>query len=114
VRVANVTIDTTDAPRIARFWAELLGREVVFEEGPYVVLGRREKAEPNLIFQNVPDPTPGKSRAHLDLHVEDLDAAVARAESLGATRDQTVNELGMTWVVMRDPDGNPFCLAAGG
>jgi predicted enzyme related to lactoylglutathione lyase len=114
VHVNNVTIDAVDAARLARFYADLLGREIVFEEAPYVVVGRREQAEPNLVFQTVPDPTAGKSKAHLDIHVADVEAEARRAVELGATRGEPVSELGMTWLVMADPEGNPFCLAPGG
>ena len=113
MRVNNVTIDAADPGVLARFYAELLGREIVFEQEPYVVVGRRERAEPNLVFQRVADPTPGKAKAHLDIHTEDVDAATEKALSLGATRDDDVAELGMTWRVMADPEGNPFCLAPG-
>lgn len=47
----------------------------------------------------------GPSRVHLDLHVPDLDAAVARAEELGAT---LVDRPGHA--VLRSPGGFPFCL----
>lgn len=114
MRVNNVTIDCADPHALAAFYAALLDREIVFAEEPYVVVGRRERAEPNLVFQRVADPTPGKSRAHLDVHAEDLDAATEKALSLGATRGGDVSELGMTWRVMADPEGNPFCLAPGG
>lgn len=114
MRVNNVTIDCADPSALARFYADLLGRDIVFEEAPYVVVGRRERAEPNLVFQRVDDPTPGKARMHLDIHVGDVDAETARAVGLGATRGEDVAELGMTWRVMADPEGNPFCLAPGG
>jgi hypothetical protein len=44
--------------------------------------------------------------AHIDLEVEDVSAAVARAAGLGAT---AVADHG-SWVVMRSPEGRPFCL----
>jgi predicted enzyme related to lactoylglutathione lyase len=111
--VNNVTIDCVDARAQAAFYAALLDRKVVYDEGPWVVVGRttKERTEPNLVFQRVPDPTPGKARMHLDVHVDDLDAATARAESLGATRGMDVDEQGMSWRVMTDPEGNPFCLS---
>jgi predicted enzyme related to lactoylglutathione lyase len=52
----------------------------------------------------------GKNRVHIDLDVTDPDIAVRRAEVLGAQQMQAVNEHGLAWVVMRDPDGNEFCL----
>ncbi len=110
-RVHNVTIDCADARRLADFYAALLDREVVFDEGAWVVVGRKAPGEPNLVFQRVPDPTPGKARMHLDVHTDDVEAATAKAEGLGATRGEDVAELGMSWRTMRDPEGNPFCIA---
>lgn len=114
MHVNNVTIDCADAPALAEFYAALLDREVVFDEGAYVVVGRKHPGEPNLVFQRVGDPTPGKARMHLDVHCADVDAATEKAVGLGATRGGDVAELGMSWRVMSDPEGNPFCLAPGG
>lgn len=112
--VNNVTMDCADARAQAAFYAALLDRDVVYDEGPWVVVGRRTPDEPHLVFQQVGDPTPGKAKAHLDVHTDDLDAATARAESLGATRGIDVAEQGMSWRVMADPEGNPFCLSRQG
>lgn len=109
--VNNVTMDCADPEAQAAFYGALLDREVVWREGPWVVVGRRHEGEPHLVFQRVTDPTPGKSRTHIDAHTDDLDAATERALSLGATRGEDVAEYGMTWRVMADPEGNPFCLA---
>jgi predicted enzyme related to lactoylglutathione lyase len=109
--VNNVTIDCADARALAAFYAALLDRAVVYDEGPWVVVGKSHPGEPNLVFQRVGDPTPGKAKAHLDVHVDDLRAATAKAEALGATRGVDVAEQGMWWRVMSDPEGNPFCLS---
>ncbi|HEV2889664.1 MAG TPA: VOC family protein [Frankiaceae bacterium] len=114
MHVNNVTLDAADAASLARFYAALLDREVVWEEGPWVVVGPKHPGEPNLVFQQVSDPTPGKAKAHLDLHCDDVDAATEKALGLGATRGEDVAEHGMSWRVMADPEGNAFCLAARG
>ena len=111
LRVNNVTVDCADPEALAAFYAALLDREIVWRGEPYVVVGRRVREEPNLVFQRVASVTPGKSRIHLDVHCSDVEEATARAESLGAVRGEDVAELGMTWRVMSDPEGNPFCLA---
>ncbi len=46
-------------------------------------------------FQRVPEGKSGKNRLHLDLIVDDLDAATAEIETLGGR-----------W--LDDPDGNEF------
>ena len=53
---------------------------------------------------------------HLDLSVADrqgLDAAVARARSLGATVRSTAEEADGL-IVLTDPAGHPFCVLIAG
>ena len=49
-----------------------------------------------------------QARAHLDLGADDVDAEVARLETLGAH----VLGPGSGFVVLRDPTGLPFCVTA--
>jgi hypothetical protein len=76
---------------------------------------------PRLFFQTVPEPKTTKNRWHLDLEVTvrgtTLDerhagvaAKVAGLEALGATTVGTIDEDGGTFTVMRDPEGNEFCV----
>lgn len=109
--VNNLTLDCADARALAAFYGGLLDRKVVYDEGAWVVVGRSRPNEPNLVFQRVADPTPGKAKAHFDVHCDDLDAATTRAVELGASQGLDVAEQGMTWRVMTDPEGNPFCLS---
>jgi len=77
---------------------------------------------PRLYFQRVPEAKAGKNRLHLDLHVSARPAAPVeerrravepeadRLVALGATVVGPVEEMGSWWLVMRDPEGNEFCL----
>jgi catechol 2,3-dioxygenase-like lactoylglutathione lyase family enzyme len=77
---------------------------------------------PRLYFQRVPEPKAAKNRVHLDLNVggplgtplDERKAAVGREvkrmTDLGADVVREVEERGEFWVVMRDPEGNEFCL----
>ncbi|MFD4654549.1 VOC family protein [Kitasatospora sp. NPDC058444] len=69
-------------------------------------LGRR------VLFQAVPEPKQGKNRLHLDVHPGpgERAATVARLTALGATVLRQVEEPGGAWTVMRDPEGNEFCV----
>jgi catechol 2,3-dioxygenase-like lactoylglutathione lyase family enzyme len=107
----GVTIDAPDAPALARFYADLLDMEVTYQgdEGAMIAGGGK-----NLMFQQVsgyhppqwPDPT-RPQQAHLDIIVDDLDAARARALALGASR---LKDGGEQFGVFADPAGHPFCL----
>lgn len=107
-----MTVDCTDPARLAQWWAEAIGGSVVPLPGGDFVLVVREDW-PALGFQRVEAPTPGKNRVHLDLTADDLEAEVHRLVGLGATETGR-HDLGggFRWVVMADPDGNAFCVAA--
>jgi predicted enzyme related to lactoylglutathione lyase len=109
-----VTIDATDAPRAAAFWSALLGTEIDadFDDGRFLFLKPKEGL-PVLCIQRVPEPKGGKNRVHLDLAVDDLEAATARVEELGGRwtdgRDRELDPF--RWRTMADPDGNEFDIA---
>jgi predicted enzyme related to lactoylglutathione lyase len=53
----------------------------------------------------------GKNRVHVDLNVRALEDEVERLVALGAVKaHEHVSPRGKAWVVMRDPQGNEFCL----
>ena len=56
------------------------------------------------------EPKVAKNRFHLDLETDDLEGEAARAEALGATRVADHTAQSWTWKVLRDPEGNEFCL----
>ena len=78
--------------------------------GQYLGLHPTSEGHPRLVFQQVEQLTEGRSRAHLDLECEDVDAEAARAIELGATLVEVVEDLGVRWKVLADPEGNAFCL----
>jgi catechol 2,3-dioxygenase-like lactoylglutathione lyase family enzyme len=110
-----VVIDCPDAPALARFYHDLTGMEIEAVVGDiYPTISAHGVA---LVFQPVggyrPPTWPTQERGqqlHLDFVTEDIPAAVAYAESIGATRAPAPPEDDFT--VMRDPAGHPFCLAA--
>ncbi len=110
-----VTIDCHDPVSLAEFWAAVFGTQVEPPNGEpiiYVDLVARPGL-PVLRFQKVPEARSVKNRLHLDVAVEDLDAASARVEAMGATRaddKERWSEFGYAWRVMLDPEQNEFCL----
>lgn len=77
---------------------------------------------PRIFFQRVPEPKTVKNRVHLDLNVggehgtpieerkERVDAEAARLVGVGATVVAPMEQRGEYWVVLRDPEGNEFCV----
>jgi predicted enzyme related to lactoylglutathione lyase len=106
--IKSVSVDCTDALRVARFWAAALGSDVDEES-------TAEKAfveapgwgGPNMWFNRVPEPKTAKNRMHFDLRAPGpVDAEVDRLVGLGATVVRPGREL----TVLRDPEGNEFCV----
>ncbi|HEV7208306.1 MAG TPA: VOC family protein [Mycobacteriales bacterium] len=105
--LAAICVDCADPPRLAAFYAALLGAAVeVADDGD---AGLYDLDGPNIDFLKVPEAKAGKNRLHLDLRVTDMPQAVELALSLGATLAPDVYD-GDSWVVLRDPEGNEFCL----
>jgi hypothetical protein len=83
-----------------------------------------EGIRPRLYFQKVPEGKTAKNRVHLDLNVtaplgraadpavarKAVDDHTARLVAAGATRLREVAEHGEYCVVLRDPEGNEFCV----
>ena len=111
-------LGSPDPRRLADFYARLLGWVEVEGSGPsFVRLRAPERERPGLSFQRESDhespvwPTRAGSQqmqGHVDVLVDDLETEVARALWLGATREEHQPKDGV--VVLRDPDGHPFCL----
>ncbi|MEC3952960.1 VOC family protein [Nocardia sp. CDC153] len=110
-RWSGVTIDCIDVKRVASFWSALLDRPEGPSEPGWIYLGHRDDPLPRLVFQPVREPKRGKVRLHLDIEVDDIDAAIAQVESLGghATGERHEYDEGVV-VVMTDPENHEFCL----
>jgi Glyoxalase-like domain len=71
---------------------------------------RRAGADPNLWFNQVPEPKTAKNRVHFDLRAPGpMDDEVARLAVLGAV----VLHRFPHSVMMADPEGNEFCVEPG-
>jgi hypothetical protein len=134
----QLTFDAVDPHALVRWWADLLGYDVedthdgvtelltaghITEADIVEIDGRRAFADgaaahdpdgkgPRIFVQRVPEPKTAKNRLHLDVRVgqDVLDAEVERIGGLGATFVEWNSHPGHRWAVMRDPEGNEFCL----
>jgi catechol 2,3-dioxygenase-like lactoylglutathione lyase family enzyme len=106
--VGALAVDCRDPARLAQFWTALLGGAVtdVDDDGNTTVTSPEGL---NLDFFGVPEPKTVKNRLHLDLRSTDFDRAVRRALELGATKADDIYA-GDDWQVLRDPEGNEFCI----
>lgn len=126
-RLHDVVFDSRHPASAARFWAAALDD---YEVAPYdetelarlrnmgildpeddpSVLVEAPGVTPRLFFQLVPEPKTVKNRVHLDLRCESVGAELERLKQLGAA---LVAEYG-DHLLLRDPEGNEFCLSGHG
>lgn len=120
MHITCVTVDCHDPAAVAHFWNEAL------RWGGVTVSESRDGATcrptgANLEFIRVPEGKTGKNRLHLGCAVDtldELDTEIARLQALGATiawEEVLPPELAARYrnVILRDPEGNEFCLGAG-
>jgi len=112
----GVMLDCPDAKVLSAFYSELLGKLVTYEADGVAMIGN--DGEQPVMFQQVADytapqwPDPAHPQQyHLDVLVDDLDAAEQAVLALGATR---MEGGGKTFRVYADPANKPFCLTRPG
>jgi len=112
-RIASINLECLNPAFLARFWAAVLGGEVVVETPDFCAVKVDSLMVGAVRVEGYLPPTwPSAERSqqlHLDLTVEGLDAAEEEALSLGATKE-TEQPSPERSRVLRDPAGHPFCL----
>ncbi|WP_367322658.1 VOC family protein [Streptomyces sp. HUAS ZL42] len=112
-KLGVVVLDCPDPRSLAGFYAEVLGGTV---EGDGEWVDLEVPGGQPLAFQAAPGfaapqwPAADHSQQfHLDLTVDDLDAAEKGVLALGAKPLDT-EDRSRSWRVYADPAGHPFCL----
>ena len=111
--VEAITFDCADPRRLAEFWAAVTGFQVQSESksaGNKAGIKSDIPEFPRLLFIRVPEGKTVKNRIHLDLQADDMEAEVARLAELGASVVEGHKRPDHTWTVLRDPEGNEFCV----
>jgi hypothetical protein len=108
----NLVIDALEPQRLGRFWEAALGADRLTDEPDVFETRLTVEGGPvlDLCFQRVPEPPSGSPRLHLDLLGGERQAReVERLLALGA-RHLDIGQHDVPWVVLADPEGNPFCV----
>ncbi|MGE0601209.1 MAG: VOC family protein [Dehalococcoidia bacterium] len=117
ITLGGINMDCRDPQAMADFWGKLLGWEVTWRDHDFVVLGN-PSGGPSLSFQEYADyeppvwpEEPGEQwkMIHLDLQVENVEAATAFAIECGARLAEYQGREDLR--VLLDPAGHPFCLS---
>ncbi|MFF8832468.1 VOC family protein [Streptomyces sp. NPDC015131] len=137
VKEFQVTFDCAEPERVGRFWCEVLGyvapvpdefatweeydrSQPPEEQGSWFACTDPDGVGPRLYFQRVPEGKTAKNRVHLDVRVGTglvgeerlavLEAECARLLPLGAERVELLYDGHNSCIVMRDVEGNEFCV----
>jgi predicted enzyme related to lactoylglutathione lyase len=116
LKLDSLSFDCADPMWVAAFWAAALGfSQPDAESGPQGAwIDDPSGRTSGIYFQPVPEAKIAKNRVHLDLRpAVAMDAEVERLVGLGASVLGRVDEEGSFWTVMRDPEGNEFCVLRG-
>ncbi|MCO1599138.1 VOC family protein [Micromonospora sp. RHAY321] len=136
----DLTLDSTDAPVLAAFWKTALGYIDEPPPAPFATreewLAQLDPPEddvaddgawlcdpagvgPNLSILNVPEPKTAKNRLHIDIRVpghgspeERWARITAEVQRLVQAGGSVLEDVDGHHVVMADPEGNEFCVAA--
>ncbi len=118
VSLLAIVVDCRDPRRQAEFWARVLAYEVS-QRNP----GEFRVSDPagvggSLYFMKIPEPMVGKNWLDLDVVTSgSMEEEVARLVEAGAEliemrQDPASLDNPGTWTVMRDPEGNEFCVTS--
>jgi catechol 2,3-dioxygenase-like lactoylglutathione lyase family enzyme len=116
-RLEKTVLDCPDPRALAEFYAAILGMRINEDIGDWVVIGEKPGAR-RLAFQRARHWRPPvwgdaehPQQLHLDIRVDDVDAAEREVLARGARR--LPGEVAGRYRVFADPAGHPFCLVFG-
>lgn len=109
-RFKDLVIDTADPVTISKWWGDVIGGQVIHDDGYSYLHNVPGVPFDDIDFVPVPEPKTVKNRIHWDVKLIEgasLDDLIAKGATVVRAQD---DEIG--WTVMADPDGNEFCVFA--
>jgi catechol 2,3-dioxygenase-like lactoylglutathione lyase family enzyme len=113
LHLGTVVINVQDMRRAVDFWTSALGyvRRRREWDAEFIMLVDPSQRRLPVSLQLADAPPKEPARVHLDLYTTEQARHVDRLVSLGATRvHEWPYPADADFVVMRDPDGNEFCV----
>jgi predicted enzyme related to lactoylglutathione lyase len=125
--ISNVTFACAEPRELGRFWANALGwPDEDIDEGflqrfraagvderqvtSFHLVRQPDARRPRFLFQRREKSRPDSYPIHLDFETDDREAEIERLTGAGASVVETKVGTNITFTVMRDPEGNPFCV----
>lgn len=109
IRVGSTVINCADLDTMTRFWSAALDL-VPSSAGPRDTFRVLRGDRVNVSLQRAATPVTARGQVHLDLYSDDVEAQLLRLTGLGATVVRRAIDEGEDFVVLTDPEGNPFCV----
>ena len=113
LHLATVVLNVQDMQRAVQFWTAALGyvpREQNWDP-EFMMLMDPNGQRPSISFQLTDAPPREPVRVHLDFYTSEQARHVDRLLTLGATRPEDwPYPDDADFIVLRDPDGNEFCV----
>jgi predicted enzyme related to lactoylglutathione lyase len=113
LRLLNITFSCNDPERLAEFWGTLLDYEAASAGDSWIATDPRGEGT-RLLFNRMEKSGTIEVPIHVDVNVPDREAELTRILQLGGrfveTRSDSIGDFSETWTVMRDPEGNGFCI----
>jgi predicted enzyme related to lactoylglutathione lyase len=123
----NVTFACAEPRELGRFWALALGwpdeniDESIFQTFREAGVGEPDisgfhlvkapnGSRPRFYFHRREKSRPESYPMHLDFATDDREAEVERLVRAGASVVETKQGTNVTFTILRDPEGNPFCV----
>jgi predicted enzyme related to lactoylglutathione lyase len=116
LELVHITFSADDPQRLAEFWSALLGYQAASDGDSWTAADPRGEG-PKLLFNRMAKSPTIEIPIHLDVNVPDREADRERVLELGGllveNKSFRIGELSGGCTVMRDPEGNGFCLEDG-
>ncbi|GAB2568698.1 VOC family protein [Kribbella endophytica] len=114
LRLATIVVNALDMNRAATFWSQTLGYELGDEIGTgdqFAMLDDPAGHGPSVLIQRAEDIPREAAPVHIDLYTAERDQHIERLLKLGATRADDWNYPDHhDFIVLRDTEGNEFCV----
>lgn len=107
--IGSIVWGVRDVHRAVEFWTAALNYQLAYPAAEdWAILVPKEGEGIQLSINRISSPK--AKRHHIDLFADNQQEEVERLLSLGATRKEWNYEPDADYVVLNDPDGNPFCV----
>lgn len=112
-RVTTVMFNSENPEELVKFWCNVLGVEAHphNESTEHIWLFPTEGENFKLGFQRVAKKSFESQEVHIDVAVEDLDETEISVKQNGGSHVKTTRLAnGFEWRILKDPQGNSFCI----